>query len=169
MARLRASSILENTPIRRRTPYWAAPALLLSAYLGSVIAAPDPRPEVRTAGMATGPVQRALLRPFRRGAEAAGEPVRGVASWYGSQFHGLPTASGRPFDMHALTAAHRTLPLGSHARVTNLENGDSVVVEITDRGPHARRRIIDLSYGAAQELSMVADGSALVEVVPVAP
>ncbi|HYG61176.1 MAG TPA: septal ring lytic transglycosylase RlpA family protein, partial [Thermoanaerobaculia bacterium] len=73
------------------------------------------------------------------------------------------------FDMHALTAAHRTLPLGSRARVTNLENGETVEVQINDRGPHAQRRLIDLSYGAAQELAMVNDGSALVEVVPVAP
>jgi len=173
MARMRAPSIVENAPVRRRTPFWAAPALLLSAYMGSVIADPDPRAEVEAslAGRAAGSITSALVRPFRRGPEGdpAGEPARGVASWYGSEFHGLPTASGDPFDMHALTAAHRTLPLGSRARVTNLENGETVEVQINDRGPHAQRRLIDLSYGAAQELAMVNDGSALVEVVPVAP
>jgi rare lipoprotein A len=171
MARMRAPSIVENAPVRRRMPFWAVPALLLSAYMGSVIADPDPRPEVETAGIAAGSITRALARPFRgeSGQKATGTPAQGVASWYGSEFHGLPTASGDPFDMHAMTAAHRTLPLGSHARVTNLENGETVVVQINDRGPHAQRRLIDLSYGAAQELAMVHDGSALVEVVPVAP
>lgn len=173
MARMRAPSIVENAPVRRRMPFWAVPALLLSAYMGSVIADPDPRAEVEAslAGSAAGSISSALVRPFRKGpgGEAAGKPAQGVASWYGSELHGLPTASGDPFDMHAMTAAHRTLPLGSRARVTNLENGESVVVQINDRGPHAKRRIIDLSYGAAQELAMVADGSALVEVVPVSP
>jgi len=91
---------------------------------------------------------------------------RGQASWYGSGFQGSPTASGEPFDMNALTAAHRTLPLGSYARVKNLDNGRSVVVRINDRGPHARRRTIDLSYAAAQEIEMVGAGTAPVEVAP---
>lgn len=92
----------------------------------------------------------------------------GRASWYGSDFHGSPTASGEPFDMHAMTAAHRTLPLGSYARVSNLANGRSVVVKINDRGPHTGRRTIDLSYAAAEELEMVRAGTARVEVAPIA-
>ena len=104
-------------------------------------------------------------------AEAAPEPSmgpahHGQASWYGSDFQGSPTASGEPFDMNALTAAHRTLPLGSYARVKNLDNGRTVVVRINDRGPHARRREIDLSYAAAQEIEMVGAGTAPVEVAP---
>jgi rare lipoprotein A len=91
---------------------------------------------------------------------------RGQASWYGSDFQGSPTASGEPFNMNALTAAHRTLPLGSYARVKNLDNGRSVVVRINDRGPHARRRTIDLSYAAAREIEMVGAGTAPVEVAP---
>src|ERR671914_569742 len=76
-----------------------------------------------------------------------GSVLRGHASWYGAELHGNPTASGEPFDMHALTAAHRTLPLGTRALVRNLENDRTVVVKINDRGPFTRGRTIDLSYG----------------------
>ena len=80
---------------------------------------------------------------------AAGYVERGVASWYGTEFHGLRTATGEPYDMFAMTAAHKTLPLPCYARVTNLSNGRSVVVRINDRGPFVANRIIDLSYTAA--------------------
>src|SRR6267143_659962 len=76
----------------------------------------------------------------------------GTASWYGSYFDGKPTASGEAYDMHDLTAAHPTLPLGSYVRVTNLRNGRAVVVKVNDRGPIVQGRIIDLSYGAAEVL-----------------
>ena len=82
----------------------------------------------------------------------------GVASWYGRQHQGKRTASGEAYDMNALTAAHRTLPLGTRVRVTNLENGRSVDVRINDRGPFARRRVIDLSYAAAQRLGATGSG-----------
>src|SRR5438067_7937341 len=82
----------------------------------------------------------------------------GVASWYGRQHHGKRTASGEAYDMNALTAAHRTLPLGTRVRVTNLENGRSVDVRINDRGPFAGRRVLDLSYAAAQRLGAVGTG-----------
>ena len=78
----------------------------------------------------------------------------GTASWYGSYFHGKETASGEPFDMYDLTAAHPTLPLGTYVRVTNLRNGRAVVVRINDRGPVVEGRIIDLSYEAAQVLDL---------------
>jgi len=78
----------------------------------------------------------------------------GEASFYGKEFNGRPTASGERFDMHALTAAHRTLPFGTRVRVTNLANGKSVIVRINDRGPHVRARIIDLSYGAARAIGI---------------
>ena len=89
---------------------------------------------------------------------------RGVASWYGPTFHGGNTSSGEPYDMYAMTAAHKTLPLPCYARVTNLRNGRSVVVRINDRGPFVANRLIDLSYSAATKLDMVRDGTTLVEV-----
>jgi rare lipoprotein A len=76
----------------------------------------------------------------------------GTASWYGQDFEGKPTASGEPYDMYEMTAAHLTLPLGSYVKVTNLHNGRSVVVRVNDRGPIVPGRIIDVSYGAAQAL-----------------
>src|SRR5437879_13601921 len=76
----------------------------------------------------------------------------GTASWYGEDFDGKPTASGEPYDMYDMTAAHLTLPLGSYVRVTNLRNGKAVVVRVNDRGPIVSGRIIDLSYGAAAAL-----------------
>jgi rare lipoprotein A len=76
----------------------------------------------------------------------------GTASWYGENFEGKPTASGEPYDMYDMTAAHLTLPMGSYVRVTNLRNGKAVVVRVNDRGPIVPGRIIDLSYGAAQAL-----------------
>jgi rare lipoprotein A len=82
----------------------------------------------------------------------------GVASWYGKYFDGKPTASGEPFDMHDLTAAHPTLPLGTFVKVTNLRNGRSVVVRVNDRGPVVDGRIIDLSYNAARVIQMKSHG-----------
>ncbi|MBI5343955.1 MAG: septal ring lytic transglycosylase RlpA family protein, partial [Deltaproteobacteria bacterium] len=79
----------------------------------------------------------------------------GIASWYGKDFHGRPTASGEAYDMYAMTAAHKTLPLGTIVNVKNLENGRDVRVVVNDRGPFVRGRIIDLSYSAAKELDMV--------------
>lgn len=89
----------------------------------------------------------------------------GVASWYGVPFHGRKTANGEVYDMHSMTAAHPTLPLPSIARVTNLQNGRSVVVRINDRGPFAKKRIIDLSRRAAWELGFKDQGTTDVEVV----
>lgn len=90
--------------------------------------------------------------------------AEGIASWYGTKFHGRKTSSGEPYDMYAMSAAHRTLPLPSYIRVTNLANGRSVVVKVNDRGPfvNPERRIIDLSYVAAAKLGVVATGTARV-------
>lgn len=89
---------------------------------------------------------------------------QGLSSWYGKQFHGKRTASGEIFDMHAMTAAHRTLPLQTWVRVTHLANGREVLVRINDRGPRLHSRIIDLSHGAAQSLGFSKKGLARVEV-----
>jgi len=90
--------------------------------------------------------------------------ARGVASWYGTRYHGLPTASGEVYDVMKLTAAHPILPIPSYVRVTNVENGRTVVVRVNDRGPFRSDRIIDLSYVAAAKLGYAAKGSALVEI-----
>jgi rare lipoprotein A len=89
---------------------------------------------------------------------------RGVASWYGSKFHGRRTSSGEPYDMHLATAAHKSLPLPTYAEVTNLDNGKKVVVKINDRGPFKHDRLIDMSYGAALRLGMIGTGTARVDV-----
>lgn len=89
---------------------------------------------------------------------------RGIASWYGKRYHGNQTASGENYDMYAMTAAHTTLPIPSYVRVTNPENGRSVVVRVNDRGPFLQNRLIDLSYVAAKKLGIVERGSGVVDV-----
>ena len=103
-------------------------------------------------------------RPLRdRDGRVMGAAARGWASWYGPELHGEPTASGEPFDMHALTAAHRTLPLGSYAEVRNMTNGKTVMVRINDRGPFTKGRAIDVSHAAARQLGLIARGHGTVE------
>ena len=93
----------------------------------------------------------------------------GVASWYGPDFHGKPTSSGEIYDMHQLTCAHNTLPLGTVVMVTNLENGRSLELKVNDRGPFVKERIIDLSYAAAQILGIWEKGTAFVKVEAIGP
>jgi rare lipoprotein A len=97
-------------------------------------------------------------------ASGSGYVERGVASWYGPGFHKVRTSTGEPYDMYGMTAAHKTLPLPAYVRVTNLQNGRSIVVRVNDRGPFVGNRIIDLSYTAAAKLDMLRDGTAMVEV-----
>lgn len=94
---------------------------------------------------------------------------RGVASWYGKKFHGRKTSSGETYNMYAMTAAHKTLPIPVYVRVKNLSNGRSVIVKVNDRGPFITGRIIDLSYSAAQKLDIVGKGTARVEINTLAP
>lgn len=94
---------------------------------------------------------------------------QGSASWYGSDFHGKKTATGEIFDMYAMTAAHKTLPLSSYAKVTNLKNHLSVVVRINDRGPFHGNRVLDLSYAAAKKLDMTKAGTGNVEIKAITP
>lgn len=98
---------------------------------------------------------------------SAGYQERGLASWYGKKFHGHRASSGETYDMYAMTAAHKTLPLPTYVRVTHLENGRSVIVKVNDRGPFHEGRIIDLSYSAATKLGVTATGTAPVEVVAI--
>jgi len=93
----------------------------------------------------------------------------GVASWYGSDFHGKPTSSGEIYDMYQLTCAHNTFPLGTTVMVTNLENGKSLELKVNDRGPFVKDRIIDLSYAAAKILDMWEKGTANVKVEVIGP
>ncbi len=95
---------------------------------------------------------------------AAGYNETGTASWYGTKFHGRKTANGERYDMHAMSAAHKTLPMPTMVRVTNLQNGRSVVVRVNDRGPFVKNRIIDLSYAAARALGYDKKGTAPVRV-----
>jgi len=96
--------------------------------------------------------------------DADGYVERGIASWYGEELAGRPTASGEPFDPYAMTAAHRSLPLGTRVEVENLENGRTVIVLVNDRGPFVDDRIIDLALAAAQALGFAAQGTTRVEV-----
>lgn len=102
-------------------------------------------------------------------ASAAEYRERGIASWYGKKFHRKPTSSREPYDMYAMSAAHKTLPLPSYVRVRNLENGRTVVVRVNDRGPFLHNRVIDLSYAAAARLGILGKGTGLVEVSGVMP
>jgi rare lipoprotein A len=100
---------------------------------------------------------------------ARGYSERGMASWYGEDFHGKRTSSGEPYNMHAMTAAHKTLPLPSYVRVTNLQNRREIIVRVNDRGPFHDDRLIDLSFAAATELGVVRSGTTEVEVTAVDP
>ncbi len=113
-----------------------------------------------------------LFEGCTRNAKPATVPVmgvpyqRGYASWYGPSFHGRRTANGERYDMHAMTAAHPSLPFGTLVTVRNAGNGREVVVRVNDRGPFKKARILDLSYEAAKQLDMVAPGTAIVELFP---
>lgn len=110
-----------------------------------------------------------LGKTYRVRSSARGYDERGIASWYGNKFHGYMTSSFEPYDMYKFTAAHKTLPLPTWARVTNLENGKSVIVRINDRGPFVSNRLIDLSYAAAVRIGIWPKGTGLVEVRAIDP
>jgi len=104
---------------------------------------------------------------YRTRTSSKGYTERGIASWYGTKFHGHRTSSGEPYDMYRMSAAHKTLPLPTYARVTNLKNGKSVIVKINDRGPFHENRLVDLSYAAAARLGILGEGTGLVEVTAI--
>lgn len=106
---------------------------------------------------------------YRTKSSSKGHVERGLASWYGKKFHGRKTSSGERYDMYAMTAAHKTLPLPTYARVTNVKTGRSAVVKINDRGPFHGNRVIDLSYSAARKLGVVSKGTAMVEIRAIDP
>lgn len=129
----------------------------------ALIERPEPRPEPRSAYGNHSPYE-VLGRSYEVLDSAAGYRQDGVASWYGTKFHGRPTSSGEPYDLYQLTAAHRTLPLPTWVEVTRLDTGKTIIVRVNDRGPFHPDRIIDLSWGAASELGMTELGTAPVEV-----
>src|SRR5210317_2435873 len=125
-----------------------------------------PRPEPRSK-YGNGPVYEVLGKRYTVMPSADGYRERGVASWYGKKFHGNLTSNRETYDMYAMTAAHKTLPLPTYVRVRNLRNDRSIVVRVNDRGPFVHNRIIDLSYAAAIKLDMIKDGTSLVEVTAI--
>lgn len=136
--------------------------LLVASLLSSCTNVPGPMafpvaetPQAETPSAATLNVEQQKL---------PGRVQYGVASWYGKGFHGRPTASGEIYNMHAITAAHRTVPLGTEALVTNMDNGQTIRVRINDRGPYIRGRVLDLSYGAARQIDMVRVGATRVKI-----
>ena len=128
-----------------------------------------PRPEPRSKwgngrDLGNGPQYEVLNKTYTVMQSSVGYHERGVASWYGNKFHGNLTSNREVYDMYAMTAAHKSLPLPTYVRVRNLRNNRSVVVRVNDRGPFVHNRIIDLSYAAALKLDMVRTGTSLVEV-----
>ncbi|MFC6978412.1 septal ring lytic transglycosylase RlpA family protein [Microbulbifer taiwanensis] len=130
-----------------------------------MLAAPEPTPVREPIGKAGNKSPYKVNGvTYRVRGNVKGYKERGHASWYGTKFHGRRTANGEVYNMYAMSAAHKTLPLPSYAKVTNLENGRSVIVRVNDRGPFVPGRIIDLSYTAAQKLGYLNKGVARVEV-----
>jgi len=111
------------------------------------------------------PAQYTVLgKTYKTLSKASGYKAKGIASWYGTKFHGRTTSNGEIYDMFAMTAAHKSLPLPTYVQVTNLDNGKKVIVRVNDRGPFHENRVIDLSYTAAYKLDMLGKGTARVEV-----
>jgi rare lipoprotein A len=155
--------IFNKSPSSRRLR--VALLLLCGALLYFVIgcaATPDPPPQQPAKYPKPYKVFGKWYQPLP---DSKGFRQRGIASWYGKDFHGKKTANGEIYDMYAMTAAHKTLPLGTYVRVHNLENNRKLEVRINDRGPFVRGRIIDLSYTAAKDIGIAGPGTARVEVV----
>jgi rare lipoprotein A len=127
-----------------------------------------PKPE-KLAKYGNKPVYRVLGKKYHVMSSAKNYHERGIASWYGTKFNRARTSSGEPYDMLAMTAAHKTLPLPTYVEVTNLKNGNKVIVKINDRGPFSSKRLIDLSYVAAKKLDMIGHGTTYVNVKAIDP
>ncbi|MBX3708026.1 MAG: septal ring lytic transglycosylase RlpA family protein [Pseudomonadales bacterium] len=131
---------------------------------------PDPVPRLEPKSARGNPASYTVFgRTYQTWDSAEGYYATGLASWYGRKFHGRSTSSGEPYDMLQLTAAHRSLPIPTYVRVTNLENGRSTLVRVNDRGPFHNDRIIDLSFAAAYKLGFAERGTARVRIESWAP
>jgi rare lipoprotein A len=146
-------------------------SLFVLALFLSACGTPAPTYRVQVMDTPTQPNLKPTQRPYEVNGEryqpipsADGFSQEGLASWYGKKFHGRKTSNGETYDMYAMTAAHKTLPMNVHLKVTNLNNGKSTEVRVNDRGPFVRSRIIDLSYTAAKELGVVGPGTAPVRI-----
>jgi rare lipoprotein A len=143
---------------------WTLPAIVLCLlfFAFSSCSTPSPQPKAKPGQPKPYRVGKTWYYPV---SDATNFRQKGKASWYGKKFHGKKTSSGEIYNMHAMTAAHKTLPLGTYVRVHNLDNGKSIEVRVNDRGPFVRGRIIDLSYAGATKLDIVGAGTAPVEIV----
>lgn len=136
----------------------------------NILAIPDAIPRYEPYSKSANPESYEVLgKRYHVLRSGKGYQKQGIASWYGKKFHGRKTANGETYDMFAMTAAHKTLPLPSYVRVTNLKNKRSVILRVNDRGPFHSGRIIDLSYTAAVKLGIQKNGTGFVEVSTVAP
>ena len=147
-----------SRPVQDSAPDGSAPARLP----GDAVPRAEPRSRY-----GNGPYYKVNGATYKVLDSSYGYRQRGVASWYGKKFHGRMTSSQEPYDMYAMTAAHKSLPLPTYVRVRNLKNNRSIVVRVNDRGPFVDNRLIDLSYSAALKLDMVRDGTSLVEVTAI--
>ena len=171
--------------VLRRLSGWSGPLARVSRWLVLVmgvglLSGCAPKPVYRSGGVSR-PVKTAASPPVVVAPGPAAHPIDpnkidigkayqiGVASYYGKKFHGRKTANGEVFNMYKLTAAHRVLPLGTHVKVTNLQNGRWVEVKVNDRGPFIEGRILDLSFASALELEMVKQGTAKVMIEIIRP
>lgn len=135
-----------------------------------VMTVPDAVPKYEKRTRAGNPPQYEVYgKEYKVLTESTGYQKKGIASWYGTKFHGRKTSNGEVYDMYAMTAAHKTLPIPSYVRVTNLKNRRSAVVRINDRGPFHDNRVIDLSYTAAVKLGIQKNGTGFVEVIALEP
>ena len=157
-----------GTPAKRPGGYYLddGPGANPPANIDSI---PDAVPRVEPINRGTARPYVVMGRSYTPMTSLGPYKARGIATWYGSRYHGKQTSSGETYDMYAMTAAHTTLPIPSYARVTSLKDGKSVVVRINDRGPFVEGRIIDLSYTAAHRIGVLAGGSAMVEVESIIP
>ncbi len=162
------SPLAGRNGIRRSIGPLLAGAALLALAFGCTRPGPSPPPPIK--GSASAPPSQP--KPYKVLGEwytplpdARGFSERGIASWYGEDFHGKPTSSGEIYNMYGISAAHKTLPLGTWVKVRNLDNQRDLTLQINDRGPFVRGRVIDLSQGAARELGVLGPGTAQVEVV----
>lgn len=163
----------QRLPVPPDSPPAPAPAPIPAPVPGppnDIASIPDAIPRVEPRSLRGNPAFYEVFgKRYHVIKKSEGYLERGTASWYGPGFHAAKTSMGDPYDMYAMTAAHKTLPLPAYVKVTNLRNGRSVVVRVNDRGPFVGDRIIDLSYTAAAKLDFLKEGTAFVEVRVITP